>query len=75
MKSAIRALTERLVTETLAELGWRELDLALRPKGDRAKVEIARRLRTHTPSTYDWIADRLTMGSGSYVCNLLKQYK
>lgn len=40
------ALAERLVTQTLAELGWREIDLRTRPKGDRVKIKIAHQLRT-----------------------------
>ena len=36
---------ERLVVEGLKKLGWDEADLALRRKGDEAKVQLARRLR------------------------------
>ena len=69
------ALAERLVSEALAQLRWRELDLAIHPKGDRSKVGIAHQLRQKTPMTYQWIANRLHMGSGSYVFNLLTQFK
>ena len=64
-------LAERIVIESLSELGWREVDLARNPKGHEDKIKIARRLRTRTPMTHQWIADRLRMGSGSYVSNLL----
>lgn len=57
--------------EALAQLGWRETDLALHPKGHRSKVKVARQLRTQTPMTYKWIANRLHMGTASYVCGLL----
>ena len=62
---------ERLVRKGLAQLGWREKDLALHPKGHQSKVKIARQLREQTPMTYGWIGDRLHMGSASNVCNLL----
>jgi hypothetical protein len=62
---------ERLVRKALAQLGWREKDLALHPKGHQSKVKLARQLREQTPMTYGWIGDRLHMGSASNVCNLL----
>jgi hypothetical protein len=34
-------------------------------------VELARRLRTETTMTLRWIAERLQMGSWTYVSNLL----
>jgi REP element-mobilizing transposase RayT len=65
------ALAEGIVLEALAAIRWREIDLAMQPKGHRVKVEIAQRLRGETPMTRQWIADRLRMGSASYVSNLL----
>lgn len=65
------ALAERLVGQALASLPWREIDLALQPKGHPSKVKIARQLRAETPVTRQWIAKRLMMGSASYVSNLL----
>lgn len=50
-------------------LRWREVDLALQPKGHPLKVELARQLRTQTPMSRRWIAQRLRMGSVSYVSN------
>ena len=69
------ALAERLVLEELAAIRWREIDLAMRTKGHCQKVKIAAQLRKRTPMSYQWIADRLQMGSGSYVCNLLSGIK
>jgi putative transposase len=66
------ALAERMVTEALTAVRWREIDLALQPKGHRLKVMIARQLRAQTPMSRQWIADRLRMGSAGYVSNLLK---
>jgi REP element-mobilizing transposase RayT len=65
------ALAQRLVEEALAVARWREIDLALEPKGHPLKVEIARQLREQTPMSRRWIAERLRMGSASYVSNLL----
>lgn len=65
------ALAERIVSEALTALRWREIDLAIQSKGHGSKVEIARRLRAQTPMSRQWIADRLRMGSASYVSNLL----
>ena len=48
-----------------------EVDLASRPKGHHVKVKIAQQLRRQTPMSRQWIADRLRIGSASYVSNLL----
>ncbi len=70
-KETDAALARRLVEEALAVARWREIDLALEPKGHPLKVEIARQLRENTPMSRRWIAERLKMGSASYVSNLL----
>jgi hypothetical protein len=59
------------VREALTKARWREVDLASRPKGHYAKVKIALQLRRQTPMSRQWIADRLRIGSASYVSNLL----
>jgi REP element-mobilizing transposase RayT len=65
------ALAEKIVLEALAKVRWREIDLARQPKGHRVKMQIAQRLRSETPMNRQWIANRLKMGSPSYVSNLL----
>lgn len=70
-KETDMALAERIVLEALAKAKWHEVDLAVQPKGHHLKVKIAQQLRTHTPMTRQWIAERLKMGSPSYVSNLL----
>jgi hypothetical protein len=65
------ALAEKIVLGALAKAGWREIDLRRQPKGHPVKVRIARQLRIQTPMNRQWIADRLRMGSPSYVSNLL----
>jgi REP element-mobilizing transposase RayT len=62
---------ERLVREGLQKLGWPEAELAMRPKGDKAKVQLALKLRAETPMTLKWIAARLQMGTGASLSNLL----
>jgi hypothetical protein len=65
------ALAERLLSEALTKVRWLEIDLATRPKGHPVKVKIAQQLRWETPMSRQWIANRLSMGSVSYVSNLL----
>lgn len=62
---------ERLVREELKELGWAEVELAKHPKGDRAKLKLAVKLRIETTMTLKWIAARLQMGTGASLSNLL----
>jgi hypothetical protein len=50
-------------------LGYR--DLEERPKGDAAKLELARRLRKETTLTIRQIAERLSMGSWKSLNNKL----
>ena len=63
---------QRIVTEETKRLRWEESDLQTRRKGDPQKVILARRLREETTMTLKWIAQRLRMGSWTYVFNLLK---
>jgi hypothetical protein len=65
------ALAEKIVLGGLAKARWREIDLRRQPKGHPVKVRIAHQLRMQTPMNRQWIADRLRMGSPSYVSNLL----
>ena len=62
---------ERIVTEELKRRGWKESELGLRPKADKAKIALALRLRKETTMSLKWIALRLQMGSWTYVSNLL----
>jgi hypothetical protein len=40
---------------------------------DKGTVTLARRLRSETIMTLRWIADRLQMGNGTCVSNLLRE--
>ena len=64
---------QRCVREELQRRGWKEKDLAGLPKGDKSKVALARRLRQETTMSLKWIAQRLHMGSWTYVSNLLRE--
>jgi hypothetical protein len=64
---------ERIATQELKRLGWEKGDLRRRRKGDEGKVAVARRLRQETTMSLKWIAQRLQMGSWTYVSNLLNE--
>src|SRR4030095_6268354 len=65
------ALAEKIVLGALAKARWREIDLRKQPNGPPVKVRIGPPLPMQTPMNRQWIADRLRMGSPSYVSNLL----
>jgi hypothetical protein len=65
IREAEEAKAERLVSEGLAQAGWRESDLELRRKADGGKVELAHQLRQETKLGWLWIAQRLRMGTGA----------
>jgi len=62
---------ERILREELKRMGWSEEELRGRAKGHPGKVVIARRLRQETTMSLKWIAERLAMGTWTYVSNLL----
>jgi hypothetical protein len=63
---------DQIVRQGLPEVGWSEAELALHPKGHPHKVALAHQLRRQTtPMTRGWIAQRLRIGSASYVSHLL----
>ena len=64
---------ERVVKEEMERLNWDEGALQGHPKGHGAKVRLARRLRQETTMSLKWIAQRLNMGSWTYVSNLLNE--
>jgi putative transposase len=72
-QEAAEQKAQRLVQEELKRQGWKEDDLGRRLKGDKGKVLVARRLRQETTMSLKWIAQRLQMGSWTYVSNLLNE--
>lgn len=69
------AKAERIIAAELKRRKWREAELATRAKGDPAKVAIAGRLRAETTVTVAWIAERLSMGTASYLNNRLYRWR
>ena len=55
----------------MGRIGWSADDLRGRAKGHPGKLVIARRLRQETTMRLRWIAQRLEMGTWTYVSNLL----
>lgn len=70
-KEAALAKAEAIVNEEMADLQWTHEDLQLHRKADPEKLRIARRLRQETTISLKWIADRLGMGSWTYLANNL----
>jgi hypothetical protein len=70
-QESAQAKAERIIAESLKGLKWKEAELKGRPKGDRAKVELAWRLRRETTLTIRQIAERLSMGSWKSLNNKL----
>jgi hypothetical protein len=66
---------ERIVGEELKARRWKESDLVKRAKGDPGKVKIAGRLRAESLVTVKWIAERLRMGTASYLNNRLYRWR
>ena len=66
---------ERIVSQELKARRWKESDLAKRTKGDPGKVRIAARLREESLVTVRWIAERLHMGTASYLNNRLYRWR
>jgi REP element-mobilizing transposase RayT len=71
VQEAAEAKAARIIDEELRRAVWTEADLALRRKGDPAKLRIAGRLRSETTVTLQWITARLRMGTRSHLSHLL----
>jgi hypothetical protein len=54
-----QAKSERIITEELGRLGWRETDQAARRKHDPDKIQLAQRPRKETTLSVRQIAERL----------------
>lgn len=62
----------RILAEELRRRGWEVEELKRRRKGDRDKIQIARRLRAETTMTLAWIAQNLSMGAPGSLANCLR---
>ncbi|MBU6400234.1 MAG: transposase [Verrucomicrobia bacterium] len=70
LRESAEAKAERIVAEELKRRQWDAHTLDQRRKGDAGKLAIARRLREETTVTLSWIADRLRMGTKTYLAHL-----
>ncbi len=73
LREADEERAEGLLQKELKRRGWTEARLDERRKGDPEKVMVAWRLRQDTTMTLKWIAQRLRMGTWTYVSNCLVQ--
>jgi putative transposase len=71
LREAAEAKAEMIVRESLKAIAWKEGELSRRAKGDLNKLEVAHRLRRESTVTLDWIAQRLQMGTRTYLAHLL----
>jgi REP element-mobilizing transposase RayT len=71
LRQAEEAHAQVLLDKELKQRGWTEQELAKRRKGDAEKLKIAFRLRQETTMTLKWIAQKLQMGSWTYLSNCL----
>ncbi|MBA3961346.1 MAG: hypothetical protein H0X40_05525 [Chthoniobacterales bacterium] len=60
----------RIIAQRLLEAGLKSLDLALLPKGDPRKIQIAKEVRTKTGVPLHFAARVLSMGTRMNVSNL-----
>ena len=74
-RETTEARAQRILQDELDKVGWTAEDLAVRSKGDRRKVRMARRLRTETGVTLKWISQQLHMGTWSHAASRLYHAK
>jgi REP element-mobilizing transposase RayT len=70
LRESAEAKAEGIVAEELRRRKWDARTLVQRRKSDPAKVAMARRLREETTMTLAWIAQRLNMGTKTYLAHL-----
>lgn len=71
LKEAHRLQASDLVDELLKAEGITDKDLKSMRKGDPLKIKLAVEIRNRTTMSLKWIAERLHMGTWTYVSNLL----
>jgi putative transposase len=70
-KEAAADKAERILAQEMSALGWSDKDLAGRRKADLEKLRLAQLLRSETTVSLKWVAQRLKMGSWTYLANCL----
>ncbi len=63
---------ERSLGQMLRRRKWGEEELRRRLKGDKIKVTMAKQLRKETTMTWEWIANRLSMGNWRAAANAVR---
>jgi putative transposase len=63
---------ERALNALMRRAGKTKANALRAPKGAKWKVSIARELRSRSTATNAWIAERLSMGHPTRVCNLIR---
>jgi REP-associated tyrosine transposase len=71
LRESAEERAERIVKAELKRKGWVERELKVRRKGDKFKVQLARRLQTETTVPLKWISQRLCMGTRGHLAHLL----
>jgi putative transposase len=74
-QESAEAKAERLLAGELERRKLGCLELERRRKADPQKLKVASRLRQETTMTWDWIAQRLAMGSGAYAANSVRTFR
>ena len=64
---------QRLISEKLSAIGWDRARLRKERKGDPMKIRIAREIRDQSTMTMKWIAAELSIGSWTYLNQLLRR--
>jgi len=65
----------RIVRDELQRRKWTMEDLHKIRKGDKRKMQIARRLRQETPMTLKWIAETLKTGTSANLARRLQDLR
>ena len=73
-RETAEARAERIVSEELGRLGWKETDLKARRKNDPAKLAIAARLRKETTLPIKVIAARMHLGTSKSANSTLHKW-
>ena len=74
-RESAEARAEKVLREELKRRGWKMQELKSRPKGDREKAKIGKRLREETTMTWEWIAERVAMGARGYAANRVRMLR
>jgi putative transposase len=72
LAESVEQQAEQLISQMLRAIGWSEQELVKHRKGDKAKLKMAAKLRTHTTISWKWIAEKLHMGHWRSAANAVR---